>query len=326
MRKVLIYVENALPPESAYFVSRQAVANALGDAAAGAEIKLSTAVFPDIDALERAEYFIGSGFDTTRLKNHGKRLRIVHCTSAGVEKYLPIDWLPAGAVLTNSSGVHARKGGAFGLMTVLMLCEGVPRHIQNQRLHRWDSRLATGIETKTVAFIGFGALGSAIAERLRPLGARILAVTRSGSAGPLADQAFSVSELTEVLPLADCLVVSCPLTAATRGLIGEAQLALLKPGASLFNIARGPVVDSKALVRALLDGRLSGAALDVFDQEPLPADSQLWDVPNLLIFPHISCDDADGYVDRCLSIFADNMRRDLRGEPLQNCIDTTAGY
>ncbi|USJ27986.1 D-2-hydroxyacid dehydrogenase [Ensifer adhaerens] len=326
MRDFLIYVENALPPESPYHVSEQAIISALGPLAAASHIKSCSATFPDYSALERADYFVGSGFDTGRLKAHGKQLRIVHCTSAGVEKYMPLDWLPNGAVLTNSSGVHARKGGAFGLMTVLMLCEGVPRHIENQRRHRWDNRLATGIETKTIVFVGFGALGSAIAERLRPLGATIVAVTRTGEAGPSADQVFAVSELERALPLADCLVVSCPLTASTRGLIGEAQLALLKPGASLFNIARGPVVDTKALARGLLDGRLSGAALDVFDREPLPADSDLWDVPNLMIFPHISCDDADGYVDRCLSIFADNVSRDLRGEPLRNRVDAVAGY
>lgn len=326
MRDILIYVENALQPESPYFVSEQAIASALSSVAATAEIKLCSATFPDFSALQRADYFVGSGFDTERLRAHGKQLRIVHCTSAGVEQYMPLDWLPNRAVLTNSSGVHAKKGGAFGLMTILMLCEGVPRHIENQRLHRWDNRLATGIETKTIMFLGFGALGSAIAERLRPLGAKIVAVTRSGEAGPSADQVFAVSDLESVLPLADCLVVSCPLTASTRGLIGEAQLALLKPGASLFNIARGPVVDTNALAKALVDGRLSGAALDVFDQEPLSADSQLWDVPNLMIFPHISCDDADGYVDRCLSIFADNVSRDLRGEPLRNRVDAVAGY
>lgn len=326
MRDFLIYVENGLPPESPYFVSEQAVLNALGPLAGAAEIRSCASSLPDFETLERAQYFVGSGFDTARLKKHGNQLRVVHCTSAGVEKYMPLDWLPNGAVLTNSSGVHARKGGAFGLMTVLMLCEGVPRHIQNQRLHRWDNRLATGIETKTIVFVGFGALGSAIADRLRPLGAKIVAVTRSGEASSAADHVFAVSDLDKALPLADCLVVSCPLTASTRGLIGEAQLALLKPGASLFNIARGPVVDTDALVKALSANRLSGAALDVFDKEPLPADSDLWDVPNLMIFPHISCDDADGYVDRCLSIFADNVRRDLKGKPLRNRVDAVAGY
>lgn len=326
MRDFLVYVENALPPESPYFVSKQAVLNALGPLAATAEVRSCNAHFPDYQSLESADYFVGSGFDTARLKVHGKRLRLVHCTSAGVEKYMPLDWLPNGSVLTNSSGVHAKKGGAFGLMTVLMLCEGVPRHIQNQRLHRWDNRLATGIDTKTIVFVGFGALGTAIADRLRPFGPKIIAVTRSGSASPSADEVFPVTDLDRAIALADCLVVSCPLTASTKGLIGEEQISQMKPGASIFNIARGPVVDTRPLIRALADGRLSGAALDVFDQEPLSADSPLWDVPNLMIFPHISCDDADGYVDRCLSIFADNVGRDLRGEPLRNRIDAIAGY
>lgn len=326
MRDFLIYVENGLAPESPYYIAKRAVLDALGPLTASATIKSCSADFPDFEALEQSQYFVGSGFDTRRLQIHGKSLRFVHCTSAGVEKYMPLDWLPNGAVLTNSSGVHAKKGGAFGLMTVLMLCEGVPRHIQNQRLHRWDNRLATGIDTKTIVFVGFGALGTAIADRLRPFGPRIVAVTRSGKASPPADEVFPAEDLDQALTLADCLVVSCPLTASTKGLIGEKELALMKPGATLFNIARGPVVDTRPLIKALVDGRLSGAALDVFDEEPLSADSQLWDVPNLIIFPHISCDDADGYVDRCLSIFADNVGRDLRGEPLRNRVDATAGY
>lgn len=326
MRDFLVYVENALQPGSPYHVTKEAVRRSLGDAADAAEIKCCSAGSPDYDALARARYFVGSGFDTARIRDHGANLRIIHCTSAGVEKYMPLDWLPDGAVLTNSSGAHARKGGVFGLMTVLMLCEGVPRHIQNQQLHRWDARLATGIETKTIVFVGFGALGSAIAQRLRPLGPKIVAVTRSGVAGDAADQVFSVADIETALPLADCLVVSCPLTPETRGLIGEEEIALMKRGASLFNIARGAVVENKALVRALCDGHLSGAALDVFEQEPLAAESRLWTVPNLMIFPHISCDDANGYVDRCLSILADNIGRDRRGEPLRNRVDAVAGY
>ncbi|MFC5386187.1 D-2-hydroxyacid dehydrogenase [Aquamicrobium segne] len=307
-------------------MTEQSVLDALGPLAGAANVHCHGADAPDLKALGQARYFIGSGFDTARLGQHGASLRIIHCTSAGVEKYLPLNWLPEHAILTNSSGVHARKGGAFGLMTVLMLCEGVPRHIHNQRRHHWDNRLSTGIETKTIVFVGFGALGSAIAERLHPLGATIIAVTRSGQTTELADETYAISDLDKALRLADCLVVCCPLTASTRGLIGARHLSLLKPGTSLFNISRGPVVDNEALVQALHEGQLSGAALDVFDQEPLPADSPLWDVPRLMIFPHISCDDADGYIDRCLSIFADNIGRDLRGEPLRNVVDADAGY
>ncbi|OWV98828.1 D-2-hydroxyacid dehydrogenase [Rhizobium sp. R693] len=326
MRDFLVYIENKHSPESPYFVSKEAVSRALGSNASRSEIVAHSEQKPDLNVLRSASYFVGSGFDVRRLQEHGRSLRFVHCTSAGVEKYMPLDWLPNRAFLTNSSGVHAEKGGAFGAMTVMMLCEGVPRHIRNQRLRRWDNQLSTNISSKTVVVLGFGELGSAIASRLRHFGVRIVGVTRSGRSHPSANEMVEVADLQSVLPIADCLVVSCPLTPQTFGLIGMEQIAAMKAGASLFNIARGPVVDNVALCAALEAGHLSGAALDVFDPEPLPATSPLWDVPNLMIFPHISCDDADGYVDRCLSIFAENVEHDLAGRPLRNRVDGAAGY
>ncbi|RUM20523.1 D-2-hydroxyacid dehydrogenase [Rhizobium vallis] len=326
MRDFLVYIENKHTPESPYFVSKEAVSRALGPNARRSEIVIHPEQEPDLNVLRSASYFVGSGFDVRRLREHGQSLRFVHCTSAGVEKYMPLDWLPNGAFLTNSSGVHAEKGGAFGAMTVMMLCEGVPRHIRNQRLRRWDNQLSACLSSKTVVVLGFGELGSAIASRLRPFGVRIVGVSRSGRPHPDANEMVEVGDLQSVLPIADCLVVSCPLTPQTFGLIGRKQIASMKSGASLFNIARGPVVDNAALCAALEAGHLSGAALDVFDPEPLPATSPLWDVPNLMIFPHISCDDADGYVDRCLSIFAENVEHDLAGRPLRNRVDGKAGY
>ncbi|MDH2092348.1 D-2-hydroxyacid dehydrogenase [Rhizobium pusense] len=326
MRDILVYVENRLSPSSPYFVSQSAVLTALGKDGLYADVRCYPASAPDYDFLATAHYFIGSGFDTERIKNHGSSLRLVHCTSAGVDRYLPLDWLPDGAMFTNSSGVHGEKGGAFGLMTVLMLCEGVPRHIENQKLHRWDPALSKGIASKTILFLGFGDLGQAIAARLKPLGPKIIAVTRSGQPNAGADQTVLVEEVHTVIGRADCLVVCCPLTPATRGMVDREMISKMKRGSTLFNIARGPIVDNRALVDALTDGHLSGAALDVFDQEPLPSDSNLWDVPNLIIFPHISCDDAEGYIDKCLSIFAGNVERYLTGRPLNNVIDTQAGY
>ncbi|WP_234782013.1 D-2-hydroxyacid dehydrogenase [Sinorhizobium saheli] len=321
-----VYVENKVGEESPYFVTEAAVLRALGEAARDADVTVFSQTDPDLEQLGRARYFIGSGFDPQRIRNYARSVRIVHCTSAGVEKYMPLDWLPDGAALTNSSGVHAEKGGVFGAMTVLMLCEEVPRHLGNQRDRRWDSRLSARISKKTVLIYGFGALGSAIAERLKPFGPRIIGVSRSGRPSEFADETHAASALHDLLPRVDCLVLSCPLTPETRGVIGATEIGLMKPGASVFNIARAGVLDNAALVDALNSGHLGGAALDVFEQEPLPESSPLWDVPNLLIFPHISCDDADGYIDRCLEIFAENVRRDSAGLKLVNEVSADAGY
>lgn len=326
MRDIFVYVENGQPPSSPYFVTPSAVLAALGAAGRYADVRCFPASSPDYGFLRTANYFIGSGFDTELIKNYGASLRVLHCTSAGVDKYLPLNWLPNGAVFTNSSGVHGEKGGAFGLMTVLMLCEGVPRHIENQKLHRWDPALSKGIASKTILFLGFGDLGQAIAERLKPLGPKIIAVSRSGQPITGADQTVSVGEVDTVIDQADCMVVCCPLTPETRGIVDRDMISKMKSGSTLFNIARGPIVDNRALIDALTNGHLSGAALDVFDQEPLPSDSDLWDAPNLLIFPHISCDDAEGYIDKCLSIFAANIERDLMGQPLNNVVNAQRGY
>ena len=322
----LVYVENRLAADSPYHVHAAAVRGALEAAGVEADVLLRPESRPDFASLASADYFIGSGFDPGRIRDHGGRLRLVHCTSAGVEKYMPLDWLPPGATLTNSSGVHAEKGGIFGAMSVLMALEEVPRHAFNQRRHHWDARLTTGVKGKTVLFVGTGALGSAIARQVRPFGIRVIGVSRTGAPHADFDAVFPREKLEALLPDADCLVMSCPLTPETRGMISARHFDLMKAGASVFNIARSGVMDYRALVAALRSGKLSCAILDVFDTEPLPADDALWDAPNLTLFPHISCDDHDGYIDRCLRIFAGNIRRIEAGEPLVNVIDPVAGY
>lgn len=321
-----VYVENKEGEDSPYSVREEAVLRALGALAEHATVTCHDMKTPDLYRLSQADYFIGAGFQTGRLQQHGASLRMVHCLSAGVEKYLPLDWLPPQAVLTNSSGAHAEKGGAFGAMVALMLCEGVPRHVENQKRHRWDGRLTPGLSSRTITIVGLGALGGAIAKRLRPFGPRVLGVSRSGRDDPLADAMFSVDRLDEALRQTDCLVVCCPLTRETRGLIGARQLRSLKEGAAVFNIARGPIVDNDALCEALGSGHLSGAALDAFEVEPLLPESPLWDVPNLMIFPHSSCDDPLNYVESCLEVFGENVRRDIYGSPLVNVVNRDLGY
>lgn len=321
-----IYVENKPGVERAYAITEEAVRSALGPRAETVEVTVRQADDPDLHALSLADFLVGAGFDTTRVGAYGKRLRLVHCTSAGVEAYLPLDWLPSGAVFTNSSGVHAEKGGAYGAMAVLMLNEQVPRHASNQRARLWDSALSTGIAGKTVLIHGFGSLGEAIAERLKPFGVRIVGTRRSGEPHPLADRIALPGDLDRLLPHADFLVVSCPLTAETRGQIGARQFALLPGGAGVLNISRGAVIDSRALAAALSSGHLSGAVVDVVDVEPLPSGSFWWDIPNLIITPHTSCDDPANYITKCLAIFAENVGSVLDGSRPRNIVQSELGY
>src|SRR5690606_9708946 len=186
----------------------------------------------------------------------------------------------ASTVFTNSSGVHAQKGGAFGAMAVLMLNDQMPRHFTSQRQGKWQQVFSGSITRKTVLIYGLGALGSAIAARLRLFGPRLLGISRSGRHIEVVDKVYKPQDLKDLLPKVDILVLSCPLTDETRGLIGRNEIQLMKPGASIFNIARAGVMDYEALEVALRSGHLNGAILDVFDPEPLPADSTLWDCPN----------------------------------------------
>ena len=321
-----IYAENKVAGAPEYRITGKSLRSALGSRAAAFDIVVRGKDAPDLQALEQADFLIGAGFDTARINRHATRLKLVHCTSAGVEAYLPLDWLPASAVFTNSSGVHAQKGGAYGAMAVLMLNEQIPRHVTNQRARRWDESLNTGIAGKTVLIHGFGSLGEAIAAFLKPFGVRIVGTRRSGAPHPLADRIVQPARLDEVLPQANFLVVACPLTRETRGEIGAAQFSLLPRGAGVLNISRGAVIDGPALAHHLKTGHLSGAVLDVFEIEPLARDSFWWDVPNLVITPHTSCDDSQTYVKDCVEIFVKNIFNILDGKEPVNIVSQEREY
>lgn len=322
----LIYVENKYDVREEYRISEVGVRRALGEYADKVDICVQTSDLPKHYLLEEAEYFLGSGFDISQLRQHGRKLRMVHCTSAGVERYLPLDWLPNSAVLTNSSGVHAHKGGLFGLMAVLMLNERMPKHASNQRQRLWDGQLSSDIRGKTAVIVGFGSLGEAIGSHLKSIGIAVVGIRRSGLRHPVADEIYTPDKLKDVLPRADFLILTCPLTSSTRGLIGRKELELLPMGCGILNMARAQIIDYLALDQALRSGRLSGAIADVFDPEPLPSTSFLWNTPNLMITPHVSCDESEGYIDRCLAIFADNYRRKEENLPYINVVSASTEY
>ena len=277
------------------------------------------------EALKTADVMINSRPPRDRLRERAPRLRWIQTTGAGVDQLTPLDWLPDDVTLTNNSGAHGAKAEDSCAMALLMLNARLPQMLVAQRERRWEPVFSTPIRGKTVVVVGFGDLGQAAGRAARKLHLKVIAVTRSGKAGRPAHKAYSVARLDRVLPKADFLVVTTPLTAETRGLISRERLALLKPGAGLVNIGRSPVVDYAALTEKLASGEISGALLDVFDQEPLPHDSALWSTPNLVVTPHITCDDPR-YVDQLFDTWFCNLERFLKRKKLRNVVDRRLGY
>lgn len=277
-------------------------------------------------AIAEADALVGWRFDHQGLAASAPRLRWVHLTGAGVEHLMPLDWLPAGATLTNNRGVHADKAGEYAAMAVLALNTRLPMYASQQQAGRWRQVFVSGIAGKTIVIVGVGHLGAAAARRCKALGMHVIGVRASG--GPLddVDEMITPAHLHTVLPRADVLLLSVPLTPATRQLIARRELDLLRPDCGVVNIARAAVMDYDVLFDKLRRGELSGAILDVFSVEPLPPDSPVWQVPNLIVTPHVSCDDADSYALDTLELVFGNLRRLIADEPLCNRVDPARRY
>jgi phosphoglycerate dehydrogenase-like enzyme len=277
------------------------------------------------DALKTADFMINSNPPRDRLRERAPGLRWIQTTGAGIDGLLPLDWLPADVALTNNTGAHGAKAEDSCAMAITLLNARLPQLIASQRARAWQPVYTTPVAGKTVVVVGFGDLGQGAGRAAKKLGARVLAVTRSGKAARPADAAYATKDIDRVLPKADFVVITTPLTPETRNLLSRDRLDLLKPEAGVINIGRSPVVDYDALREKLERGELAGAVLDVFQPEPLPPDSPFWDTPNLIALPHVSCDDPR-YIDHLLDFWFDNFRRVLAGRKLVNLVDRKLGY
>ena len=263
--------------------------------------------------------------DRTRLAERAPRLRWIHATGAGVEQFAPFDWLPDGAVFTNNAGIHGERADEYAIMAVLMLNNRVPEMVANQRAGCWRQTFNTGIRGKTLLVVGVGHVGGGVAVWAKRFGMSVLGVRRTGAPHPAVDEMHHPEAIGGLIPRADVIIVCAPATAHTRHLIGRADIAAMKTGAGIVSYSRAAVIDYEAL-RERLERREISAVLDVFDPEPLPADSPLWRTPNVIITPHCSSDDADVYIPRTLDRVCANMRRFLAGEPLENRVDPALEY
>jgi phosphoglycerate dehydrogenase-like enzyme len=277
------------------------------------------------EALKTADLMINSNPPRDGLRIRAPRLKWIQTTGAGIDGLLPLDWLPTDIVLTNNRWAHGPKAEDTCAMAISLLNARLPQMMAAQRNHAWQPVYTTPVAGKTAVVIGFGDLGQAAGRAAKKLGARVIAVTRSGRAARPADAVYPVSRIDRVLPMADFVIVTVPLTPETRNLLDRRRLDLLKPEAALVNIGRSPVVDYDALRAKLAQGTLAGAVLDVFQPEPLSADSPLWDTPDLVVMPHVSCDDPR-YIDRLLDFWFENFGRFLAGKRLKNLIDRQLGY
>jgi phosphoglycerate dehydrogenase-like enzyme len=314
------------PPHMRIDQSAWAIAAARQEASAGLDVSFSQN-WEGLEAgLEDAEILICQSKPPADAIAKARNLKWIMITMAGVESLLPLDWLPDGVRLTNNSGTHYPKTREFAAMALGMLHFQMPHLTTAQREHAWSAKFDTLIAGKTVTVVGFGTLGQATADAARGMGLKVRAVRRNPAPHDLADEMFQPEDLVKACAGADYIVCTLPLTPATTNMVGAAAFDALKDGGGVLNIGRGPVMDYAALVERLDNGKLSGAILDVFATEPLPADDPLWDQKNLMIMPHMSSDDPGNYIQRTFDVFFQNLDAYASGNPLVTEIDRALGY
>ena len=296
------------------------------------EIKDKVEIFVDWDednfktSISNSDILLAWNFPTTNLKKIAPNLKWIHCISAGVEHLLPLDWIFDNLFLTNSSGVHAKKSGEYGLMSILMLQNHMTKIITNQKDKKFVSLFSNPIKGKTVVLVGTGTLGSSMAKLVAPLGANIIGVNKRGRAVEGCPKVITIDKIDSVLPDADFLYIALPETPETKNLISRERLDVLKPTCGIVNVGRQSVMDYDALCKKLKKNEIAGAILDVFTTEPIEKNSKLWDIPNLIITPHVSSDDHGNYVKLTLDIFINNLKLFIDNKELNNRINKKLGY
>ena len=290
----------------------------------------------DVEVLLRG-WLSSDAFD--RLLARAPRLDYVHSASAGVERALTPAARARGLVITNARGVFSRPIAEYVLMMMLAVSRRLPGLLELQRERTWQPLEGIELRDVTVGIVGLGSIGRAVGALATAFGCRVVAVRRRSEAGDTApaddesrsfgavmlDRVGGPESLPELLAESDFVVLAAPLTPETEDMIDAAAIAAMKPTAWLINIARGRLIDERALLAALREGRIGGAILDTFREEPLPPSSEFYDLPNVIVTPHTSWS-SGRVLDRSVELFCDNLRRYAAGEPLLNVVDPAAGY
>lgn len=298
-----------------------------GDGAAAPSAEALTAVAD-------AEVYFGFGI-TRPLFRAARNLRWVHSAAAGVRGALFPEMISSPVVLTNSAGIHAIPIAETVIGGLLYLLRGIDMAVEQQSEGRWDKSRFVATDSVLrelgacrILIVGTGGIGSEVARRAAAFGARCIGVRRRPQLGapPGFERVIGPDALDAELAQADVVVLAAPLTSKTSGVLDAARIGRLRRGAIVANVARGALLDEEALAEAVASGRIRGAVLDVFRDEPLAADSPLWQLRSVLITPHVSPVSPGRFWPRQLELFLDNWRRYLDGEPLRNVVDKNAGY
>jgi phosphoglycerate dehydrogenase-like enzyme len=256
-------------------------------------------------------------------------LRWIHSRSVGLEQTLFPELIASNVILTNGSGVFSPSLGEFVLGAILYFAKDFRRMIRNQMAGLWQAFDVMPISGQTVGIIGYGNIGRAVAARVKAVGMHVLAAKRhvfdTDEPDQLVDQIYGSNRRIEMLPRCDYVVVAAPLNDETRGLINEAEFAAMKRTAVVINVGRGPVIDEDALIKALSEDKIKGAALDVFDKEPLPEGHPFYTLENVLLSPHCA-DHTPDWLDNAMHFFIAQFERFRLSKPLLNVVDKRLGY
>lgn len=255
-----------------------------------------------------------------------KSLKWIHTLSAGVEGVMVPEITRLDLKISSTKGIHGIPMAEHTLAFILSFLRLFPLFYRQQQNKVWLKHKECDETTgKTVGIVGLGSIGEEIAKKCKLFGMRVIATKRTPIKCPWVDHLYKESELENLLRESDFVVVVVPLTPETTKLIGEKEFRMMKKSAYLINVARGAVIDQQALVKALQEGFIAGAGLDVFETEPLPGESPLWDMPNVIITPHTSAD-SPYYMDRAVAVFCENLKRLVDNQEILNQVDKKRGY
>ena len=291
-----------------------------------ADRKGDSTVKEQLDArLAEVEVIFGAVFPRDVIARSPK-LKWVQTMNAGVDVILDTDIMQSQVMLTNAGGIHGIPMREFALHLMLMFAKQAPLCFQLQQEKRWESFTPEMLHSKTCGILGLGKIGGEVARLAKAIGMRVIALdVRRTARAKYVDVMLPPERLRELLSESDFVVIALPLTLETTGLIGEAELYAMKPTAYLINIARGKIVDEEALIRALKERWIAGAGLDALATEPLPADSKLWELPNVILSPHVAGRSPNVKV-ALTNLFCENLRHYLNGEKLFNVVNKKKGF
>jgi phosphoglycerate dehydrogenase-like enzyme len=321
MSQVIVWILN--PPTAPYLRLLEHLPGSTHIIVGESEEAFENAPDPDV-----AVCGIGKGKLMQRLWPRVQKARWLHSLTAGLENVLFPELVESSITMSNAKGVYGRSLGEFAIASALYFAKDFRRMVRSQQAGVWDPFDVEELTGRTFGIVGYGGIGREAARRAKAMDMKVLVIRRhpeQSASDPLIDGVYAQSDIREMLSLCDYVLVATPNTPETKGMIGEAELRAMKPEAVLINLGRGPVIDEAALIAALEECRIKGAALDVFNQEPLPEGHAFYRLDNVLLSPHCA-DHTPGWLDESMQFFVDNFGRFVKGEPLQNLVNKKLGY